>query len=75
LLGLFLIVWGMGICLEYVIGNNFNMVGVSRWGFLPTTYKLTPHIKGEKNTQKKKQNPALANFQLKTKEMRKKEES
>jgi hypothetical protein len=43
--------------------------------FLPTTHKLTPHIKGKKNAKKKKKtlHPLAADFQLKKKEKREKE--
>jgi hypothetical protein len=32
--------------------NNFSSVVAKRLGFLPTTHKLTPHIKGKKCTKK-----------------------
>jgi hypothetical protein len=43
-------------------------------GFLAYYLQADASHKGKKNTQKKKLHPALANFQLKTKEMRKKKE-
>jgi hypothetical protein len=38
--------------------NNFSLVVAKRGGFLPTTHKLTPHIKGKKMQKKKKEKKA-----------------
>jgi hypothetical protein len=53
--------------------NKFSSVVAKILGFLPTTYKLTPHIKGKKCTQKKF-HPVVVDFQLKKQEKRKKKE-
>jgi hypothetical protein len=38
--------------IDYAKENNLSSVAAKRWCFLPTTYKLTPHIKAKKCTQK-----------------------
>jgi hypothetical protein len=58
------------VCHDHIVDisfkdeNNFSLV-------VPTTHKLTPHIKGKKC--KKTLHLAIVDFQLKKKEKRKKE--